>query len=249
MTPENAPAVEPAPEGMSGFGRIAGVFFEPGKTFEDIGKRPSWFLPVLLIIIFSLAFTTAYSQHIGWERLMRQQLENSSRTAQLSAEQREQAIQRGARFAPVMGYIGVVFLPTVGYAIMAAALLGMTAMMGAGLRFKQVFAVVCHSGLPGIVFGLLGIAVMFLKKPEDFNIQNPLMFNVGAFMDPQGGSKFVYSLATSIDLFSFWMIFLMATGLKAAAGKKLSFGGALTAVVVPWAIYVLCKSALAGAFS
>jgi hypothetical protein len=249
MTPESATIQEPAPQGMSAFGRIAGIFFEPGKTFEDIGRRPTWILPVVLIIIGSMIFMTVYSQHIGWEHMMRQQMENSPRTAQMTAEQREAAIQQGARFAPVMGYVGVIFMPTLGYVIMAAILLGMTAMMGAGLKFKQVFAVVCYSGVPGILFGMLSVAVMYLKKPEEFNINNPLMFNVGAFMDPQGGSKFVYSLATSIDLFSFWMIFLLATGFKAAAGKRLSFSGALTSVVVPWGIYVLIKSALAGAFS
>jgi len=50
-------------------------------------------------------------------------------------------------------------------------------------------------------------------------------------------------------VFSFWMIFLIATGLKGAAGKKLSYGGALLAVILPWGVYVLCKSALAGMFS
>jgi len=42
---------------------------------------------------------------------------------------------------------------------------------------------------------------------------------------------------------------LVATGLKAAGGKKLSFGGALTAVALPWAILVLGRASLAGLFS
>ena len=50
-------------------------------------------------------------------------------------------------------------------------------------------------------------------------------------------------------LFVFWIIFLIATGLKAAGGRKLSFGGALFAVILPWGVYVLAKSALAGVFS
>jgi hypothetical protein len=233
---------------MSGLARIAGVFFEPGKTFEDIGKRPAWFLPLLIIVLSTITFTTVLGQHIGWDHIVRQQVENSSRAAQLSAEQREQQIAVGARMAPIFGFSTVIIIP-LSYVIMSGILLAMTAMMSGGLKFKQVFAVVCHSGLPGVLFAILGIVVMFLKKPEDFNINNPLMFNAGAFMDPQSASKFVYSLATSMDLFSFWMIFLIATGLKASAGKRLSFGGALTAVVVPWAIYVFCKSALAGVFS
>jgi hypothetical protein len=248
MTPETASPNEPAPQGMSGLARIFGVFFEPGKTFEDIGKRPTWVLPLLIIVLSTVAFTTVLGQHIGWEHIVRQQVESSSRAAQLPAEQREQQIAVGARMAPMLGYATVVIIP-LSYVIISGILLAMTAMMSGGLKFKQVFAVVCHSGLSGVIFAILGVAVMFMKKPEDFNVNNPLMFNVGAYLDQQATSKFIYSLATSMDLFSFWMIFLIATGLKGAAGKRLSFAGAMTAVVVPWAIYVLCKSALAGVFS
>jgi hypothetical protein len=236
------------PAGMGAFARITGVFFEPGKTFEDIGLRPTWLLPLAIIVVAVLAFSLTYGQHIGWDQMMRQQLANNARAAQMTPEQREAAITQGAKFAPIFSYLTVIFVP-IGYLISAGVLLAMTAMMSAGLKFKQVFAVVCYSGLPSVIFGILGVVVMFLKSPADFNIQNPLAFNIGAFMDPQASSKFVYSLATSIDLFSFWMIFLIATGLKAGAGRKLSFGGALTAVVVPWAVYVLGKSALAGLFS
>jgi hypothetical protein len=233
---------------MGPFARITGVFFEPGKTFEDIGLRPSWLLPLAIIIVAVLVFSLTYGQHVGWEQMMRQQMASNARAAQMTPEQREIAIQQGAKFAPIFSYLTVIFIP-LGYIITAAVLLGMTAMMSAGLRFKQVFAVVCYSGLPSVILSILGIVVMFLKNPADFNIQNPLAFNVGAFLDPQASSKFIYSLAMSIDLFSFWMIFLIATGLRAGAGRKLSFGGALTAVVVPWAVYVLGKSVLAGLFS
>ena len=233
---------------MSGLARIAGVFFEPGKTFEDIGRRPTWLLPLAIIVLGTIVFTTLLGQHVGWERIVRQQVESSARAAQLPAEQRDAQIAVGARMAPIFGFASVILIP-LGYVITAGILLAMTAMMSGGLKFKQVYAVVCYSGLPGVLFAILGMVVMFLKKPEDFNVSNPLMFNVAAYMDPQSTSKFLYSFSTSMDLFSFWMIFLIATGLKQAAGKRLSFGGALTAVVVPWAIYVLCKSALAGAFS
>ena len=190
-----------------------------------------------------MAFSITFGQHVGWESVVRQQLENSSRGAQMTPDQREQAIATGAKIAPFFGYLTAVFIP-LGYLLIAAVLLGITAMMSAGLKFKQVYAIVCHAGLPSIIFSVLGIIVMFLKNPADFNIQNPLAFNVGAFLDPNGSKK-LYTLATSLDLFSFWMIFLIATGLKAAAGKRLSFTSALIAVIVPWAIFVGIKALLA----
>jgi hypothetical protein len=42
---------------------------------------------------------------------------------------------------------------------------------------------------------------------------------------------------------------LTAIGLKAAAGKRLSFGGALFAVALPWAFFLLIGASIAGAFS
>jgi len=249
MTPENSPAVEPAPAGMGEFSRITGVFFDPKKTFEDIAKRPTWIVPLVLIMIAVLAVSMTMMQHIGAERIVRHGMEASSRAQQMTPEQREQAVAMGVKFASIMGYVFIVIVPVI-YVIMAAVLLGMASgILSAGIRFKQVFAVVCYASLTGVIQSILTIVVICLKNPDEFNSQNPLAFNPAAFMDPGTSSKFLYSLATSLDLFYIWTILLMAVGLKAAAGKKLSFGSALFAVVLPWAVYVLGKSALAGLFS
>jgi hypothetical protein len=247
MTPENSPAVEPAPAGMGEFSRITGVFFDPKKTFEDIAKRPTWIVPVVLIMIAALAVSMTMSQRIGWERIVRHGMEASSRAQQMTPEQREQGVAMGVKIASIMGYVGILFVPVV-YAIMAGVLLLMAWILSAGVRFKQVFAVVCYASLTGLISSVLTIVVLYLKNPDEINVQNALAFNPGAFMDPDK-SKFLYSLATSLDLFSFWTILLMAVGIKAAAGKKLSFGGAVFAVVLPWAVYVLGKSAWAGFMS
>jgi hypothetical protein len=246
MTPENAAAVEPQPAGMGEFSRIVGVFFEPGKTFADIAQRPSWIVPMILMILAMIGATVALSQHIGWERIIRQQDEASAQIRNMAPEQRERTMALQMKLAPAMGYtFGIVGVPI--YAIVVAAvLLGITSMMSAGLRFKQVFAVVVYGSLPRAISALLMIVVVFLKNPDEFNMRNPTAFNVGAFLDPNYVSKFAYALATSLDLFAIWTILLLATGLKAAAGKKLTFAGALVAVVAPWAVWVLGTAVIAG---
>lgn len=250
MTPENTAAVEPEPSGMGAFARIFGVFFEPGKTFRDIAQRPTWLVPMILVIVAVIGVTSTIGQRIGWENVIRRQMENSSRVQQMSAEQRDQAVAMQMKFAPVFGYVGALVGVPIYDLIAAAVLLGIAGgLMGGGMRFKQVFATVCWSGLPGVISAILTIVVLFLKNPDDVNIQNPIAFNLGAFMDPNTPAKFAYSLASSIDLFAFWTIFLLATGLKAAAGKKLSFTGALVAVVLPWGVLILCKAAFAGMLS
>jgi hypothetical protein len=235
---------------MSEPSRLVGVFFEPSKTFADIAARPSFWVPLVLSMVLGLVYMSIFTQRVGWERMIRHQQETSSRAAQLTPEQREQQAQVGAKFAPIFGYGAIIVGVPLTLVIWAAVTLGIVkGIMSVPINFKQVFAILCYAGLPGVLFMLLAVAVMFLKNPDDFNLQNPLVFNPGAFMDPTTSSKFVYSIASALDLFRIWTLVLIGLGLKAAGGRKITTGGAMAAVFVPWAIWTLCAAALAGIFS
>ena len=43
-----------APNGLRRAGFTKRGFFEPGKTFADIGKKPTWVVPVVLLIVATL---------------------------------------------------------------------------------------------------------------------------------------------------------------------------------------------------
>jgi len=250
MTPELTSDIEPQPQGLSEGARLTGVFFEPGKAFADIAARPNFWVPLILGMVVGLIYITLFTNHVGWERMIRHQTEMSTRASQLSPEQRETQIQAGAKFAPIFGYLAVLVGAPLGTLIWAAILLAIVkGMMSAPVRLKQVYAAICYGSLPGVIMAVLAIAVMFIKSPDDFNLQNPLVFNPAAFMDQATTSKFIYSLASSLDLFSLWKMVLIGIGLKAAGGKQLSMGGAMTAVFLPWAIFVLAGASLAGVFS
>ena len=82
--------------------------------------------------------------------------------------------------------------------------------------------------------------VMYLKAPEDFNIQNPLAFNAGALV-ASDSPQWLKGLGGSFDLFSFWIMGLMAIGVGAAS-RKMTFGKAFATILFPWALYVLMKT-------
>jgi hypothetical protein len=250
MTPEIPSESDVQPRGMGEGSRLIGVFFEPGKTFKDVAERPGFWAPLILVIVVSLGYMVLFGQHVGWERMIRHQTEMSPQAMQLPADQREARIAAGAKFAPIVTYAAIlIFVPLVTL-IWAAVLLAIVkGMMSAPVRLKQVFAIICYASLPGVIMALLTMAVMFMKPPDDFNLQNPLVFNPAAFMDQATTSKFVYSLASAFDLFTLWKLVLIAIGLKAAAGKQVSMGGAMTAALLPWAIWTLCAASLAGVFN
>jgi Yip1 domain len=254
MTPEPLAAnavVEP--RGMGEFSRIIGVFLEPSKAFEDIVRHPKWLIPLLLVIAAGIAYMTTFGAHVTWDRYIQHQLDTSpkaqQRLEQMPPEQRAKSLEMQKKFSGVGADITIVVLTFFGALVTAGVALLIANVMSAGVRFKQMFAIVAYANLPLILKHGLAIVVMFLKSPDDFNLQNPLAFNPAAFMDPVNSSKFLYTLASSLDVFYIWIIVLSAVGLKAAAGKRLSFGGALFAFAAPFVLFAFLGASLAGAFA
>jgi hypothetical protein len=244
MTPETYPDNAPAP--LSEIGRIPAVFIDPKKAFADIAARPTWILPVVLLAVAALAFTYTYTSKIGWEHYFRQLAETNTRMQQMDAQQREQAIQMQVKFGPIGGYVFSIIGIPLAAAIVGGVVLLMTKIGGASLKFKQTFAISAWAMLPGLISSILAIVVMFLKNPDDFNLQNPLAFNLAAFLEPPPNTgRFVYTLAKSFDLFTIWMILLLAVGISVAS-RKLSFSKAVILIVTPWLIWVLISSGFAG---
>jgi Yip1-like protein len=230
---------------MNEAARLAGVFFSPGKAFADIARRPRWWIPLILISILSTIYLTAFTQRVGWESVLRPAIESNQNMQNMTVQQREQLITTAAGFYKYVGYGSVVF--TLFYVFIVAVLLMFLfdTMMSAGIGLKRMMAIVAYGILPLVIQTALSMVVLFLKDPEEFNLQNPLMFNVGAFMsrDSPAGLR---ALGSSIDLFTLWIIVLLAIGVS-AAGRKIGFGKAFTGIVLPWALFVGLKTAAAAA--
>jgi hypothetical protein len=232
---------------MSEVSRIIGVFFEPKKTFADIAQRPRWIVPLLIAIVFSAGYLYAFSSHIGWEPYLHRLLDNNPRILQLQPEQRQNVFNMQLRIVPITSYVAVfVFIPLT-FVLGAAIALGIIkGLMGVPIRFKQAFAAFAYAYLPRTIYSVLSTVVVYLTKtPEDFDPRNGFFSNPAALMDPQTSSKFLYSIASNADIFVIWVLLLTAAGLKAAGGKRLSFGGAFFAVFLPFAVWVLIAAALA----
>lgn len=251
-TPLPASAAVPAgPPPLSEAQRLTGVCFSPGETFDDIARNGRWWIPALIIAILLGIMLNIYSQRVGVERMVQQRLEQMETKQQMSPEQREKTAEGMRKMMPIfVRYMPPVFL-FLALLVEAAVLMGVFNMlMDSGLRFKQVLNIVSYAGLaPAIVSQLAIILVLYLKDPDDFNLENPLAFNAGAFVDPHTTSAWLKSLLTSIDVFTFWTIALLAIGFSVVVGKKkMPFATALMGVVIPWLLWVLLKTGGAAIF-
>jgi hypothetical protein len=228
---------------MSEAGRIGGVFYDPVTAFADIAAHPRWAPPLALVIIASIVLLFCFSQRVGWESLVRKQMETNERVQNLPADQKARAIEQGAKFAAPVSYASAVLGPPIVVLIITGVLmLVFNTMMGASITFRQMFAMTNYSNLTGLISVALALVVMYLTPPADYDLQSAVSFDLGAFVSTDG-PKWLKSLAGSFDVFRFWSMALLVIGIRAAA-KRISLGKAVLGVVAPWLVWVLGKTAV-----
>lgn len=248
MASTTLPSAE-TPETVNSIGRIFGALFSPKATFESIARRPTWLLPVLLLCVAELCIVGIYGHRVGWRSLIEKQMASNSQFQELPPAQKESRIEMGVKIAPYFAYAEVVIGPFLAVLLSAGIFwLIFNMMVGAKFGFRNSLGVVAFGLTPAILGSLVGILILSLKDPATVDLQHLVASNVGAFLSSDA-PKWLVALLSSIDLFLFWEMILLATGYSAAAPKKISFGKALAWILGLWLVVVLIRVGFTVAFS
>lgn len=240
---QNAAAPGAPSSGDSAFGRIPGVFFAPGKTFEAIARRPTWILPVLLWLAASLGVSAVLLPRMDFEKMTRERFEKSGRT--VPDEQLQTIVERQKQFAPIFGYAGAALVPFVVTLLTAVILWGAFRAFGWDTTFPQSLGATAHAYLPSVLGALLLLPLVARQETVDPAAMGDLLRSNLGFLVPRD-QKVLHALLSSIDLFAFWSLALFVIGFAAAA--KIRKGPAAGVILALWAVYVLGKAGLAGVF-
>jgi hypothetical protein len=244
------PEMHTAPA-LSQVQRVIYTFTAPSKTFTDIKRNASWWLPLVLTVIFSYAFFAAITTKVTWSQVA----ENSVRLSPRQSEQMDKLTpeQRATQMKIVAGFTEGIMAATPVVAILVTAVMAgillatMNFGFGGKATFWQAFAVVWFAGLPGLLKLLLGtIAIFAGLDPENFNMNNFAGTNIGYYL-PQDTAKPLLALATALDLTTIWTLVLCSIGISIVAGTKRSSG--YIAVFGWWLLLVLLGVGSAAAFS
>jgi Yip1 domain len=241
MATTSLPAAGAQPASISAIGRITGVLFSPKATFEDIVRKPSWALPVILLTILSMAVSFSINQRINWRTYMSEQIEKNPAAANLSAEQKEQRIEGGAKFSAPLTYAIGLLGPIIITLIVAVVMWGAYNLLGgANTNFGTSMGITAHAFLTGLVSSPLFILILYLKPYGTVDLDNPVAANVGAFL-PDDAAKWLVSLGKSIDVFTFWTLILLAIGFACTNPRKLKGSKSYVIAFSVWAAVVVIK--------
>jgi len=228
-----------AHQGLSQVERVVDTFVAPSRTFLDILRSTSWWLPFVLIFGITAASAFAMDQKIGFERIAEQAVQQNPKAAdqmaQLSAEQRARQMNVATVVTKDISYAGGVFFLMIAAIVALVMWASLNFGLGATTTYSQNFAVFMYAYLPHFFLGLLNIIFVYTGvNTENFDINNPVGTNIGYYMTDS--AHWVKTALSFIDVFGLWSLALMVIGSAIIARKS---KGTVAIVVVGWWLLAL----------
>ena len=200
-----------APEAKSLPARFVGVLFAPRATYAAVAAHPRWLGIFLTVFVISATASTGL--------LMTDVGRNAVLDQQMAARPMTQAqIDAMEKIAPYFVYIAPVF-QLLGLAIGSLVIAGVAfavfnAMLGGDATFKQVFAIVAHSGVVLATLSIFTTPLAYVRETLSGTTNLAVFF---PFLDE---TSFAAKLLGSIDLIVIWWLLSIAIGLGVLYRKR-----------------------------
>jgi len=188
---------------------MAGVILSPRAAYADVAARPRVLgaLAVVLAVIMTATFaflSTDVGQQASLDNQVRQ-MESFGRTVG------DAQYAQMERMAPYARYFAagfqLIFTPLMALIVAGLAFAVFNAALGGEASFKQVYAIVVHSGAILIVQTLFGLPLAYARESLSGATNLAVFF---PFLDE---SSFAARALGSIDLFLIWWMVSLAIGL------------------------------------
>ncbi|MEO7028265.1 MAG: YIP1 family protein [Acidobacteriaceae bacterium] len=229
--------------------RVVDTFVAPSKTFMDVRRSASWWLPFILLCLCSYGLAFGIAQKVGWSQLVENTLSENPKSAERMANSSPEQAAATRKFMAysfkVPFYVNpitnVIFIAIFALALWATINFG----FGGKATFGQVFCVTTYAFLISCIKTLLAVVVLYTgKASESFTMDSMVGTSPGYYIDTPGVLK---TLLTSFDVFTIWMMIVLGIGLAIVARTKRNSG--LIAVFGWWILIVLLKVGYAAATS
>ena len=197
------------------FARLIGVIFSPRATYQAIVARPRA-LGALVVTIAIMAVTEGafFRTTVMQEVLMDQQVKliesfgvniNDETYARM-----EQGVARAAYTTPLTLAIGIPIVAAI-FAGIILAVWGM--LMGGTGTFKQVYAILAHSG------SIMALNVLFVM-PLSYAMREITSASLSVFVPMLEETSFLVRFLGAIDLFYVWWCINVAIGVGVLFKRK-----------------------------
>lgn len=221
---------------MSEVATLGNIFIEPGRTFEDIKRKPRFIMAAIIISLLVTAYQFGLYYKVGEEGMrdfVSEQMDKSPQAASLQGEARKNAIELQMTIQKVIRFAMPVFVLI---SLLIGGLLyfaGAKAFGGSG-GFLHALSVWLYSTLPpAVVSTVANFVVLGFKSVDDISIaasqRGVLHANPSILVDGTAHPVLATLLGT-FDVFLIWGWILAAIGLRIT--NRLTSGSAWAIVII-----------------
>lgn len=228
---------------------VCSLYLAPSEAFAALLGRSPW-LPLAGLLLLNAGFTAVWLHHVQPGAFIQARLVESGRAETIPADQREQIVEQQARLFPVFAWVNPLISIPFGALLVAALYL---CVFRVAFGQAETFTLRESLGVVGWAFFAvtlvsLPITLLTLGLRGDWNLDPRLVVqaNLAALFDADALAGPPQVLASSLDLFSLWLLWLLASGYSVALRRR--FSSALWGVSGLWVVYVALKAALAMLF-
>lgn len=222
-------------EPLSQFERVIDVFIAPAKTFGDIPRNHSWWLPFLIMVAMGYGYLFVVQSTVGWDTVAANiaqhlglQTDNPARAARI--HDITVAIVKSRMYAAPL-------IILVASAIAALVLTGTVNFLFKGkATFERVFATWMYAMLPRTFSALIpGIGLLLGMHRDSFYLSNPIGTNLGFYLGADAPA-WLSSAGNALDVLEIWALVLVGMGLSRVANISRTSG---YIAVFGWAALIL----------
>jgi len=230
------PIMPQEPAQMSEVATLGSIFFEPGRVFEDLKRKPRFVMAgvIIALLVTGYAFGLYYKiGEAGVRSYLSEQFDKSPRAQNLTPEQKSNAINLQMTVGGIVRYAFPILVFV--FFLIGGLLywLGSKAFGGTG-GFLHNLSVWIYSGFPpAVISTVANFIVLALKSADDIDFaasqRGLLHANPGFFIDGKAAPVLATVLST-FDIFFIWGWILAAIGLRIT--NRLSSGSAWAVTII-----------------
>ena len=216
------------------------IFLAPGRAFSRLKEKPTWLIPLVIVLVFNMLFVFVSSHYVDWDKQRQAALERM-RERNVPQEQIDKATEGMDKFysSPAMRY-GMPVVSALFIGLLAALFLAVVynvslPLFGGTSDFKRTWSIVCNASLVAVPATIIRGLLVLLKRSSE--VTTSLLMAAPGLKQP-----FLKALLTQLDIFEFWKFLLIAIGLTVVLNVKNS--KSYTLVFAVWLIVMLVLSLL-----
>ena len=220
--------------------KFGNIIANPRLAFESLDRRPTWLVPMLILIVL-VAITT----QIMFPAIMEKQMEMIRSNPDIPAEQLqmiENQLSENMNTQRIFALVGqIIFTPLVFYILLSFIFYFVgCVILGGDATFKKVLAIFSWSTCILIISTFITFPLAYAKGTVDVTLSPALLLSGDSI------GTTLHTLLSKFDFFMIWFLAVFAFGFSVI--YRFSLAKSYITIGILWGIWIAVSTAFANVF-